>query len=156
MDINVTLFFQVVVFVLFILFTMKYIWPPISKVLEERRATIAGGLADAEKARRELELAESRFQELIAEAKTKAAAIIDGANQRGHQIVEQAQEKARLEGERLLQITHSQIQQETNRAKEQLMAEISGLVMRGSERILAREIDATGNQALIDELASEV
>lgn len=156
MDINVTLFFQVVVFVLFVLFTMKYIWPPIAKALEERQTTIADGLAAGEKGRRELELADIRFKELVEEGKTKAAMIVEQANQRGHHIVEEAQEKARAEGERLLQIARSQIEQEYNQAKEKLTADVFSLVVEGSERILTREIDAANNKVLIDELVSEV
>lgn len=155
MDINVTLFFQVVVFVLFVLFTMKYIWPPITKALDERQRTIVDGLAAAEKGRRELELADARFTELVEEGKAKAAMIIDQANQRGHQIVEAAQKKARSEGERLLELARSQIDQEYNQAKETLTAHIFDLVVKGSERILTREIDAANNKVLIDKLASE-
>lgn len=156
MDINVTLFFQVVVFVLFVLFTMKYIWPPISKALEERKVTIADGLAAAEKGRRELELADMRFKELVEEGKAKAATIIDQANQRGHHIIEESQQKARSEGNRLLQLARAQIEQEYNQAKETLTADIFSLVVKGSERILTREIDAANNKVLIDELVSEV
>jgi F-type H+-transporting ATPase subunit b len=155
MDINVTLFFQVVVFVLFVLFTMKYIWPPIAKALDERQRTIVDGLAAAEKGRRELELADVRFTELVEEGKAKAAMIIDQANQRGHQIVEAAQKKARSEGERLLELARSQIQQEYNQAKETLTADIFNLAVRASEHILTREIDAANNKVLIDKLASE-
>jgi F-type H+-transporting ATPase subunit b len=155
MDINVTLFFQVVVFVLFVLFTMKYIWPPIAKALDERQATITDGLAAAEKGRRALELADMRFKELVEEGKAKAAMIIDQANQRGHHIVEAAQKKARSEGERLLDLARLQIEQEYNQAKENLTSMVVDLVVRGSERILTREIDAANNKVLIDELASE-
>lgn len=155
MDINVTLLFQVVVFVLFVMVTMRYIWPPIVKVLEERRTTIADGLAAAEAGRRELELAELKFQERIDEAKTKAAVIIDQANQRAHNIVEESKQKARQEGERLLGLAQSQIEQEYNQTKDQLMKEMTGLMVRGAERILSREIDAANNEQLIDELAGE-
>jgi F-type H+-transporting ATPase subunit b len=155
MDINVTLFFQVVVFVLFVLFTMKYIWPPISKVLEERQTTIADGLAAAEKGRRELELADMRFKELVEEGKAKAAMIVDQANQRSHHIVEEAQQKARAEGDRLLKLARAQIDQEVNQARDALTADIFGLVVQGSERILTREIDAANNKVLIDKLVSE-
>lgn len=155
MDINVTLFFQIIVFGLFVLFTMKYIWPPIMTNLNNRRTEIANGLADAEKGRRELELAERRFDELMAQAKTKAAGIIDKANQRSHLIIEEAHEKARAEGERIVNLANSQIEQNINRAKDELMGEVSGLVLRGAERVLMREIDPKSNQVLLDELASE-
>lgn len=155
MDINVTLFFQIVVFLVFILVTMKYIWPPISKAMQERETAIADGLAAAEKGRRELELADMRFKELIEEGKAKAAMIVEQANQRGHHIIEEAQQKARSEGERLLNIARGQITQEVNEARQSLTADIFGLVVQGSERILMREIDAANNKILIDELVSE-
>ena len=155
MDINVTLFFQTVVFVLFVLFTMKYIWPPISKALEDRKTTIADGLAAAEKGRQELESADLRFKELVEEGKAKAAEIIEQATQRGQHIVEEAQQKARTEGERLLKLANAQIEQEYNQAKETLTAGIFDLVVKGSERVLGREIDEASNQALVDQLVSE-
>jgi F-type H+-transporting ATPase subunit b len=155
MDINVTLIFQIVVFVLFVLFTMKYIWPPISKALEDRQVTIADGLAAAEKAKEDRRLADIRFKELVEEGKAKAAMIVDQANQRSHHIIEEAQQKARSEGDRLLKLARTQIEQEVNQAKETLTAHIFSLVVQGSERILTREVDAANNKVLIDELVSE-
>lgn len=155
MDINVTLFFQVVVFALFVWFTMKFIWPPISQALEERQTSIADGLAAAEKGRQALESAHIRFKELEAEGRERAVVIIEQANKRAQTIVDEARQKARSEGERLLQVANSRIEQEYTKAKEELTAGIFDLVIAGSERVLAREVDYVSNKALVDQLLSE-
>ena len=156
MDLNLTLLGQMITFAIFIWFTMKYVWPPLMNIMEERRKKIADGLAAGEQGERELEKARIKVKEQLLQAKTEAATILERANQRAAHIIEEAKAKAREEGERLLEIAQSEIEQEYNTAKEQLMKTVSKIAVAGAERILEREVDKASNDRLIKELAGEV
>ena len=156
MDINLTLVIQMLVFGAFVLFTMKFVWPPLVKALEERQEKIADGLAAAERGRRELELAQHRVKDEMKQAKVQASDIIEKANRRAAQIVDEAKEEARQEAQKLAKLAEEQISQEVNRAKDTLRKQVATLAVAGAEKILMREIDAKTNQALIDNLIAEI
>ena len=156
MDINASLIVQMLVFVVFIGLTMKFIWPPLTKALETRRKNIADGLAAAEEGRKELELAEIKSKEQLTEAKTQAAHIIEQANQRANQIIKEAKNKAREEGAHLIQLAKNEIEQEYNAAKTELLKQISTIAVAGAQKILQREVDKASNDRLVDELVSEI
>lgn len=156
MDLNITLIVQVLVFAAFVLFTMKFVWPPLVNALEERQEKIADGLAAAERGQRELELAQHRVIDELRQAKAQASDIIEKANRRASQIVDEAKDAARLEGQKLVKIAEGQITQELNRAKDDLRKQVASLAVAGAERILQREIDEKANQALLNSLIEEI
>jgi F-type H+-transporting ATPase subunit b len=156
LDINLTLVIQMLVFGAFVLFTMKFVWPPLVKALEERQEKIADGLAAAERGRRELELAQHRVKDEMKQAKVQASDIIEKANRRAAQIVDEAKEEARQEAQKLAKLAEEQISQEVNRAKDTLRKQVATLAVAGAEKILMREIDAKTNQALLDNLIAEI
>lgn len=156
MDINATLIIQMLVFVVFIWVTMRFIWPPMMKTLEERRKKIADGLAAAEQGQKDLELAQIKVKEMLTDAKAQAAHIIEQANQRSTHIITEATVRAREEGERLLALAKTEIDQEYNTAKEKLMKKVSSIVLAGAEKILQKEVDKASNDRLVDELVSEI
>ena len=156
MNLNATLFIQILCFIAFIWVTMRFIWPPMIKAMEERRTKIADGLAAAEQGQKDLELAQYKSQEMLTEAKTHAAQIVEHANQRAHRIVEEAKTAAREEGERLLKMARNEIDQEYNSAKEKLIKNVSEIAVAGAEKILQREIGRASNDQLIDQLVSEI
>ncbi len=156
MDINATLFGQMITFILFIWFTMKFVWPPLMRVMEERRKKIADGLAAAEQGQRDLELAQIKVKEQLTEVKTEAAHIIEQANKRAGHIIEEAKGQARVEGERLLQLTQGEIEQAYHSAKESLMQQVSTLAIAGAEKILQRKVDKKTNDRLVDQLVDEI
>lgn len=156
MNINLTLIGQMIAFAVFVLFTMKYVWPAITRALEERAAKIADGLEAADRAMRDLELAQQRAAEHLKEAKQQAAALIDQANRRAGQIVEEAKKQARLEGERLVAAARAEIEREVNRAREELRNQVAELVYLGAEKILESSVDRAANQALVERLASRL
>jgi len=156
MDINLTLFGEVISFILFAWFTLKFVWPPLMRVMEERRKHIADGIAAGEQGRKDLELAEHKSKDILTDAKTQASAIIEQANQRANHIVEEAKKSARTEGERLLGIARNEIDLERNTARDQLLAQVTHIAVAGAEKILNKEIDASGNDALIKEVLSEI
>ncbi len=156
MNINLTLIGQTLAFIVFVLFCMKYIWPPIMNALETRKKNIADGLAAAERGKKERELGEQRATELIKEAKGKASEMLASAEKRGAEIVEQAKNDAKLEGERIIAAARSEIEQEAQRAREALRKEVATLATAGAERILSREVDAAVHATMLDELAGQL
>ena len=135
---------------------MKFVWPPLSKAMEERQEKIADGLASAERGRKELELAQHRVKDELKQAKAQASEIIEKASRRAAQIIEEAKEEAKLEAQRQAKIAHEQLLQEINHAKDSLRKQVAQLAVAGAEKILNREIDAKANSALLDNLIEEI
>ncbi|GAA5132314.1 F0F1 ATP synthase subunit B [Alloalcanivorax gelatiniphagus] len=156
MNINATLIGQAIWFALFVFFCMKFVWPPISRALDERKQKIAEGLSAADRAERDLELAQEKASANLKDAKDKASEIIEQANRRANQIVEEAKDQARAEGERLIAKAQSEIDQEINRAREELRKEVSALALSGAEKVLAREVNRDSHKQLLDELAAQL
>ena len=156
MNINLTLIGQSIAFIVFVWFCMKFIWPPVMAALEERKKTIADGLAAAERGKKEQELSEKRGVEVIREAKGKAAEILAGAEKRGAEIVDEAKSDAKVESERIVSAAQSEIDQEINRAREQLRGELAMLVTSGAGQILGKEVDADVHSKMLDELAAQL
>ncbi len=156
MNINLTLIAQLISFAFFVWFTMKYVWPPRVKAMEDRKAKIADGLAAAERGAHEKELAEQAAKEKLHEAKLQSAEIISRAEKRAAEIIDEAKEKAREEGERILAAARAEIEQEANKAREALRRQVGELAVAGAEKILRREIDASAHQAILDELAEQI
>jgi len=156
MNINLTLIAQLISFAVFVWFTMKYVWPPLVKALEERKAKIADGLAAAERGAHEKELAEQAAKEKLHEAKLQSAEIVARAEKRAAEIVDEAKEKAREEGERILTAARAEIEQEMNKAREALRSRVGELAVAGAEKILRREIDAGAHKEILDELAQQI
>lgn len=156
MDINLTLIVQMLVFAAFVLFTMKLVWPPLAKALEERQDKIADGLSAAERGRKELELAQHRVKDELKQAKAQSADIIEKANKRAVQIIEEAKDAARQEAQMQAKIAQEQLVQQVNHAKEELRKQVARLAVTGAEKILMREVDAKANTALLDNLIEEI
>ena len=156
MNINMTLIGQMLAFTFFVLFCMKYVWPPILAAMAERAGKIADGLAAADRASHDLELAQEKAVERLKEAKVEAAGIVDAANKRGNQIVDEAKELAIAEGQRLKEAAQAEIEQEVNRAREQLRSQVAVLAVSGAEKILGAEIDQSRHTELVDKLAAEL
>ena len=156
MDINATLIIQMLVFLVFVWFTMKFVWPPLTKALEERRDKIAEGLAQAERGRRELELAQERVKEELKQVKADAADIIEKASRRASQLIDEAKEQARVDAARITKAHEEQLAQEVNRAKESLRQEVSTLALAAAEKILMAEVDKEKNQVLLDQMIEEL
>jgi len=156
MNINATLLAQTIMFALFVWFCMKFVWPPIMAALEQRKKQIADGLADAERAKHDLELAAKRSAEILREAKEKAGEIIVNAEKRASEIIEADKAKAKIEGERIIAGAKAEIDQEVFRAKEQLRTQVSAIALAGASKILGREIDAKAHNDLLDKLVAEI
>lgn len=156
MSITVTLIAQILAFAIMIWLVNKFLWAPVSELMEARRKKIADGLSASERGKHELKLAEERALELLKEAKENAAQIVAQAQSRQAQIIEEAKENARAEAERILAAGQAEIEQELNRAKEELRKQISGLAVTGAERVLKREIDAKAHEDALKDLVAQI
>jgi F-type H+-transporting ATPase subunit b len=143
-------------FVCFVVFCMKFVWPPIIAAMREREAKIADGLAAADRASHDLELAQEKAVERLKEAKVEAAGIVDAANKRGNQLVEEAKQAALVEADRVKTAAQAEIEQETNRAREQLRGQVAALSLAGAEKVLGAAIDPKAHADLVDKLAAEL
>jgi F-type H+-transporting ATPase subunit b len=156
MEINATLIGQLITFILLVWFVMKYVWPPITTAMHEREKKIAAGLEAAERSKRELEHAEHKALSIIREAKLEATQIVEQAHKRFAQIVDEAKESARIEGERILALAQDDILREVNLAKEALRKQLATLAIAGAEKIIQRNLDASVQTALLDEIVAEI
>ncbi|QHS10394.1 F0F1 ATP synthase subunit B [Sinimarinibacterium sp. NLF-5-8] len=147
---------QMLVFLLFVWFTMKFVWPPITKALEERRQKIADGLAAAEKGARALQDASTKSDAELAAARVQAQDILANAGKQAAQMVEQAKTTAQQEGERIVAKAHEDVAREIAQAREALRKQVGELAVIGAAKILKREIDAKAHADVLDELAARV
>ena len=156
MNINATLIGQAIAFFLFVVFCMKYVWPPILHALEERKKKIADGLAAGEHGKREQALAEERAKVLLRKAKEQAGEIITRADKRASEIVDEAKQGAKAEGGRMLTAARAEIEQELNRVKEDLRGQVVSIALAGASKVLEREVDETTHAELLNKLAAEI
>jgi F-type H+-transporting ATPase subunit b len=154
--INATLIAQMIVFLILIWFTMKFIWPPLTQAMDERAKRIAEGLSAAEKARKDLADADARVADEIRKARSEATSIIDKAHQQASQIIEKAKQDAIVEATRQKATAAADIESMAHRAREELRGQVASLAVSGAEKILKREIDANAHKALLDQLVAEM
>jgi F-type H+-transporting ATPase subunit b len=156
MNLNATLIFQSIAFLLFVAFTWKFVWPPILKAMNDRQARITDGLAAAEKGARALQDASSKSEEALHAARAQAQDILAAANRQGAQLVEQAKATAQVEAERIVARAHDDVAREVASAREQLRKQVGELAVAGAARILKREIDTKAHADVLNELAAKI
>ncbi|TLU65355.1 F0F1 ATP synthase subunit B [Thalassotalea litorea] len=156
MNMNFTLIGESIAFIVFVIFCMKFVWPPIIGAIEERQKTIADGLAAGEKAEKDLELARDNVKAQLKEAKAQAAEIVEAAKKREAQLIEEAADKAKAEREKIIASGHAEIESERNRAKEELRQQVAVLAVAGAEKILERSIGAAEHSDILDKLVAEL
>ncbi|BEE19836.1 F0F1 ATP synthase subunit B [Aeromonas enteropelogenes] len=156
MNINATLLGQAIAFFFFVVFCMKYVWPPLMAAIEARQKAIADGLSSAERAKKDLDLAKANAVDQLKEAKLQAAEIIEQANKRKAQIIDEATVGAQAEREKILAQGRAEIEAERHRAKEELRKQVATLAIAGAEKILARQIDQAANSDIVDKLVAEL
>jgi F-type H+-transporting ATPase subunit b len=156
MNLNATLIVQVAVLVILGWITMKYIWPPLIRAIDDRRTKIADGLAAAERGYKELQSASGEGQVIVNEAREKALRIVDQANRRSGEIIDEARSTAMSEGQRLVGDARQEAALEQARARDQLRKDVGTLAVAGASRLLQREIDPKAHAELIEQLAREI
>lgn len=156
MTLNLTLIGQSITFLVFVWTCWKFIWPPLMNAMQERQKAIGEGLAAAERAEKDLQLARERATDNLREAKEEAAKILEQARGQANQMIENAKNDARAEGERLKEAQRAEIEQEVNRAKEALRKQVAVLAVTGAERVLGASVDADRHGELLDKIAAEL
>ena len=156
MSINATLFVQAVVFLLLVLFTMKFVWPPIAKALDERAQKIAAGLAAAEKAKAELASANQRVEQELQASRTETSNRLAEAERRAQQIIEEAKARATEEANKIVAAARDEAEQQSVRAREVLREQVATLAVKGAEQILRKEVDANVHADLLNRLKTEL
>jgi len=155
-NINATLIVQMIVFLLLVWATMSLAWPYIVSRMQEREKRIAAGIAAAEQGQKDLSEAKSRSEDVIKEARARALAIESQARTQANQIIDDARKAASLEGEKALAAAKSQIELESNRARDSLRGQVVSLAVAGAKRVLEKEIDAKTHGELLDQLAAKL
>ncbi|MFI4954761.1 MAG: F0F1 ATP synthase subunit B [Gammaproteobacteria bacterium] len=156
MSINLTLIGQAITFLLFVWFTMKVVWPPLVKAMDDRQKKIADGLAAGERGQKELADAEAQIQLQVRASKQQASEIIEKAYRRADQIIEEAKEHAHAEGERLLEAAQSEVEQSMARARESLRKEMVALAISGAEQVLQSSVDLKVHNDVIRQLETQI
>lgn len=156
MNINSTLFLQAVVFAILVWFTMKFVWPPITKALDERAQKIADGLAAADKAKSELSTANKRVEAELATSRTETAARLADADRRGQGIIEDAKARAVEEANKIIAAAQAEAGQQTVKAREALREQVALLAVKGAEQILRKEVNAGVHADLLSRLKTEL
>jgi len=156
MNINATIIGQAIVFLILIWFSVKFIWPPLLKAIEDRQKRIADGLAAAERGQKELHQANDEAATIVNEAREKALKIVDQANRRSNEIIEEARATALSEGQRLVGDARQEVALEQARARDTLRKDVAKLAVAGASRLLEREIDPAAHAELIEQLAREI
>jgi F-type H+-transporting ATPase subunit b len=155
-SINATFFAQLVVFFLLVVFTMKFVWPPITKALDERAHKIADGLAAADKAKTELSVANRRVEEELAKSRNETASLLADAERRALAIIEEAKSRATEEAGKIVAAAKSEADQQTVKAREALREQVAVLAVKGAEQILRKEVNASVHADLLTRLKTEL
>jgi F-type H+-transporting ATPase subunit b len=155
-SINATFFAQLTVFFMLVIFTMKFVWPPIAKALDERAAKIADGLAAADKAKAELSSANKRVEDELAKSRNETASRLADAERRAQAIVEEAKSKATEEGNKIIAAAKVEAEQQTVKARETLRDQVAALAVKGAEQILRKEVNASVHADLLGRLKTEL
>jgi F-type H+-transporting ATPase subunit b len=156
MSLNFTLFAEAAVFLAFIWFTVKVVWPHMLRAIEQRQKTVADGLAAAEQGRKSLETSTRQAEESVKQGRDRAAEIIAQAEKRAAQVIDEARATAKAEGDREKAAAKADIQQEASRAREQLREQVAVLAVAGAEKILRREVDAKAHADLLDGIKKQL
>ena len=156
MSITGTLIVQIIVFLLLVGFTMKFIWPPITAALDERAKKIADGLSAADKARAELSAANQRVEQQLSAARTDAAKRLADAERLALQMIDEAKGRASEEGAKIIAAARAEAEQESSKARQVLREQVAGLAVKGAEQILRREVNAGVHAELLGRLKAEL
>ena len=156
MNLNATLFFQMIVFFVLAWFTMKFVWPPLTKAIDDRRQKIADGLAAADKGKADLAQAQARISLMDASAKSENHQRIVDAEKQATALLEQARREAEAEKARIIAQAQQDANQEVQRVREGLRSEVAALAVKGAEQILRREVDANAHAQLLEQLTAEL
>jgi F-type H+-transporting ATPase subunit b len=155
-NLNATILGQAIAFILFVAFCMKYVWPPIMAAIEKRQKEVSEGLASAERAKKDLDLAQATATDQLKKAKEEAQVIIEQANKRRAQILDEAKAEADAERNKIVTQAQAEIDAERKRAREELRKQVALLAVAGAEKIIERSVDEAANSDIVNKLVAEL
>jgi len=156
MNLNATMLGQAISFVIFVLLCMKYVWPPLSQMLDERQKDVAEGLRNTEMAAKELALAKENGSQLIDDAKKDVSKMIAQGQKRREQIIEEAIKEAEQEKARIIAQGEAEVESEKNRVRQELKDEMADLVINSAQKLINKNLDTDSNRALVDQLIKDI
>lgn len=156
MNINATLIGQSIVFLIFVWFCMKFVWPPVIKAIEARQSQISNALASAEEAKKQQADTKELVEKELAEAKKQAQEIIDLANKRRNEILDEVRGEAEAVKAKIIEQGYAEVDAERKRAREELRVQVASLALAGAEKIVGRNVDEAANNDIIDKLVAEL
>ena len=156
MDINATIIGQSIAMIVFVWFCMKYIWPPLMEAIEERQTQIADGIAAGEQGRKKLDNANKESKKILDDARKQATTILDQANARATEIVSDGKQDGLKEREHQMSLAKNDIEQETNKARDELREQVAALAIASAEKILGREVNKESHADILDDLARKL
>ncbi|MDG2917014.1 F0F1 ATP synthase subunit B [Bisgaard Taxon 10/6] len=156
MNLNATLIGQLIAFALFTWFCVKFVWPPIIKAIEERQSSIANALASAEAAKKEQADTKALAEEEITKAKIQAQEIIDSANKRRNEVLDEVKAEAEALKAKIIEQGYAEVEAERKRVQEELRVKVASLAIAGAEKIVGRTVDEAANNDIIDKLVAEL
>lgn len=156
MNLNATMLGQAISFVIFVWLCMKYIWPPLTELLDKRQREIAEGLIHSENAAKELELARANGDKLLNDAKKSASELVEQGNKRRSQIIDDAKEEAEAEKARIIAQGQAELESERNRIRQELRREMSDLVIETAEKLINQNLDSAANRELVNKLIKDI
>lgn len=156
MNLNATMLGQAISFVIFVWLCMKYVWPPLTALIDERQREIAEGLSQMDLAAKELELAKANGEQLMVEAKQSASDLVEQGNKRRNQIIDDAKLEGDTEKARIIAQGQSELESERNRLRQELRQEMSDLVIESAEKLIKRNLDNAANREFVNKLITEM
>ncbi|KFZ28128.1 MULTISPECIES: F0F1 ATP synthase subunit B [Pseudidiomarina] len=156
MSLNMTLIGELIAFIVFVLFCMKFVWPPLNNAIEARQKKIADGLAAGEKAEKRLEEAQAKVADELKDAKAQAAEIIAQAKKRADETIEEGKKRGEQEREKIVAAGHAEVDAERNRLREELRKQVAVLAVAGASKIIEREIDKDAHSDIVEKLVAEL
>ncbi|MGK2946196.1 MAG: F0F1 ATP synthase subunit B [Candidatus Malihini olakiniferum] len=156
MNINLAILGQAIAFVLFVWFCMKLVWPPLIAAIEKRQREIANGLAYTERAKKDLNLAQTSAADQLKKAKVEAQVIVEQANKHRAQILDTAKVEAETERNKIVVQAQAKIEAEYKRAREELRKQVAMLAIAGAEKIIERSVDEVANRDIVDKLIAKL
>jgi len=155
-NINASLFIQWIPFLFLAWFTARFIWPPITKALDERAHKIADGLAAADRAKLELSNANQRVEQQLAATREESTKRIADAERMAAGLIEDAKRRAVEEAAKIMSAAKADAEQQIVSAREALRDQVAVLAVKGAEQILHREVNMQVHAELLSRLKTEL
>jgi len=155
-DINGTLWVELLTFVVMLALLARYVYPEIVKQAEARQRAVAEQLAEAEKSRTEAEARLKEAQAKLDDARKTAQEVVDAAGKSAEQLRQEMRTKAEEEAKRIADSSRKEIEAERDRAIQSVRSEVANLVVTATEKVIGETLDSAKHRQLIDKAIEEV